>query len=108
MKNVDIHEISKYITRVYSVKTLVNLNCIGLDQICFTNKKLDTPFCSLYFDICPEWGYAPNELLIHYEKERKDHSGASGSIVYDGIESIDWLMKNIFDLEKKYEQFSLF
>ena len=108
LKNVDIYEINKYITKNYSIKTLVNLSWNGLTQICFTNKKLYNPFCSFYFDICPKWGYAPDKLLIYYSMEKKDHTGSDGSMVYEGIESIDWLMQKTFELEKKDEQLTLF
>ncbi len=108
MQTVDIYEINEYIKKTYQVDTLVNTNFQDLDQICFKNKKLYYPFCSLYIDLCPSWGYAPNKLLIHHSKEKKDHTGASGSIVYNGIESIDWVMQNVFEIEKKEEQLTLF
>lgn len=108
MQNVDVYEIDRYIKNAYSVKTLVNLSLNNLDQICFFNKRLYYPYCSFYFDICPKWGYAPDKLLIHYSKEKKNHTGSNGSIIYNGIESIDWLMQNIFKLVKVNEQLSLF
>ncbi len=101
MQTIDIYEIDRYITKFYSVKTLINLSWNNLDQICFTNKKLHYPFCSFYFDICPKLGYAPGKLLIYHKEEDKYHIGSSGSIVYEGIESIDWLMQNVFKLKKK-------
>lgn len=108
MQNVDVYEIDRYIKNAYSVKTLVNLSWNNLDQICFVNKRLYNLYCSFYFDICPKWGYAPDKLLIHYSMEKKDHTCSSGSIIYKGIESIDWLMQNIFELVKVNEQLALF
>lgn len=54
--NVDIYEIAKYIKTVYSLNTLINLSWNNLEQICFINKKLEHPYCSFYFEICPKWG----------------------------------------------------
>ena len=74
----------------------------------FYQQKKDHPYCSFYFDICPKWGYAPDKLLIYHSKEKKDHTSFSGSLIYEGIESIDWLMQNTFGLVKANEQLELF
>lgn len=108
MKNVDIYEIARYIKKVYSINPLINLSWNDLEQICFTNKKLDHPYCSFYFGICPKWGYAPGRLLIYHNQEKKDHTSFSGSLIYEGIESIDWLMQNTFGMVKVNEQLELF
>lgn len=108
MQNVDIYEIARYIKNVYSINPLINLSWDNLEQICFTNKKLNHPYCSFHFDICPKWGYAPGKLLIYHSQEKKDHTGCGGSLIYEGIESIDWLMQNTFGLVKANEQLELF
>lgn len=104
----EIQKINEYIKKTYQVDTLINLNFSNQEQICFKNKNLKYPYCSFYIDICPAWGFAPDQPLLHHSTERKDHTGSSGAIVYKGIESIDWLMHNIFKLEKKDQQLTLF
>lgn len=104
---MNLNEINEYIKKTYQVDTIINLNFANEEQICFKNKNLSYPFCSFYITLCPEWGYAPHQLLIHYSKTKKDHAGSSCSIIYEGMESIDWLMQNIFELEKKDQQLSL-
>lgn len=105
---MDLTEINEYIQKTYKVKTLINLNFANVEQICFKNNEIEYPYCSFYIKKCPEWGYAPNQLLIYYSKERKNHTGSDGSTIYKGLESIDWVMQNIFKLEKKEEQLKLF
>lgn len=105
---IDLDDINKYIKKVYQIDTTITLNFKNLKQICFKNKKLYNPYCSFYIDICPDWGFAPNQLLLHYSTEKKDHTGSSGAIIYKGLESIDWVMQNGFELEKKEQQLTLF
>lgn len=96
-----IEEINNYIQDKYKIDTTISINFTNLKQINFKNKNIDTPFCSIYLDICPEWGYAPSKMLIYYCKEKKNHTGSSGSVIYDGIKSIDDVMKNVFELNKE-------
>lgn len=99
-----IFEINDYILKKYKVKTLINLNFKNENQICFKNNKSEYPFCSLYLDICPNWGFAPGKILIHHARENKSHEGSSGAIIFKGKESIDWLMINFFEISKKQEE----
>lgn len=105
---MDLNEINEYIQKVYKVNTLINLNFANIEQICLKNNEIEYPYCSFYIKKCPEYGYAPNKLLIYHNKERKNHSSSGGSLIYDGLESIDWVMQNVFKLEKKEEQLRLF
>lgn len=77
--NIDIEYINNYIKKNYQINTLINKNYLDDEQICFKNNNIEYPFCSFYFGICPDWGFAPGEMLIYYSKEKKDHTGSGAA-----------------------------
>lgn len=104
----ELLNIQGYIEKSYQVKTEINSYYGEIEQICFKNNNLEYPFCSLYLDICPNWGFAPGKILIHYSREKKDHTGGFGANVYIGMQSIDELMNNFFKINKKESQTTIF
>lgn len=104
-----LEKIQRYIFEKYLINfTLDYDDFFNQYELNFKNNKFKKKY-KLYLEMCPNWGFAPNEMLVHYSNEYFNNTGSSGASVYKGLETIESILIDNFGFTKSTEkQISIF